>query len=194
MTEEEARTVQQRVEDYLKSEKAQGFDIGNSQHFDRLVDSVRTPLPHVAKDDLRTVTAMCLLGPGSVTGRADTLTLQLHGATSHPPAAMREELLGILRRLVPDQQERLERVMEFAIAYGCGKWRGAREGNGGWEQQWEGAVRGLIRALEPAVNESSRWLARHVVGFPKDKDVAPDASMLAIRLRRPEHPLHLERV
>lgn len=178
MTDDEARTVQQRVEDYLRSKEGRGFNIGNPQHFDWLVDCVGLLLPDVAEDDLRTVAAMCVLGPAF--------------AGISPPA-MREELLDILRRLVPDPKERLRRVMEFAIAYGCGKWRNVQEGYGGWEQQWEGAVRGLIRALQPAVDESNRWLEGHVVGFPRNRDTASDAHLLAMRLKHPEHPLHLER-
>ncbi|MCS6862431.1 MAG: hypothetical protein NZT92_19175 [Abditibacteriales bacterium] len=179
MTDDEARTVQQHVEGYLRSGAVHGFDIGNPKHFDKLVEQVksRLSLAGVADDDLRAVTAMCVLGP------------EFAGI---PPSDMREELLNILQRSVPDAQKRLERVMEFAIAYGCGKWRTVQEGNGGWEHQWGEAVRGLVRALEPAVNQSNRWLASHVVGFPQDRDVRSDAHLLAMRLKHPESPLHLD--
>jgi hypothetical protein len=92
--------------------------------------------------------------------------------------------------------------MEFAIAYGCGKWREVQYGHGEWGQRWQGAVRGLVRALEPAVAQANRWLAQHVVGFPKErgathgtdfpKDIWSDAWILASRLVRPEHPFLLE--
>lgn len=190
MTDDEARVVQRCVKEYLKGPQGQGFDIGNPQHFEQLVNHVRVELPNVDEDDLRVVTAMCLLGP------------ELAGI---PPAAMRKELLGILRQFVPDEQKRLGRVMEFAIAYGCGKWRDIQgEGDGDWRQRWQGAVRGLIRALEPAVEQANRWLEQHVVGFPKNRNVPQnknfpegtavwsDASKLVIRLMRSEHPLHLE--
>jgi uncharacterized cupin superfamily protein len=94
--------------------------------------------------------------------------------------------------------------MEFTIAYGCGKWREVRHGYGGWEQRWQGAMRGLVRALEPAVEQANRWLAEHVVGFPQDRHVAQtegfvedtavwsDAWILATRLVHPEHCLVLD--
>jgi hypothetical protein len=91
--------------------------------------------------------------------------------------------------------------MEFTIAYGCGKWREVQRGYGGWEQRWQGAVRGLVRALEPALAQANRWLAEHVVGFPQDRDVPrdegfpedtwSDAWMLATQLVRAEHLLLL---
>jgi hypothetical protein len=143
----------------------------------------------MAEDDLRVVVAMCWLGPQSA---------------GTPPASMRTDLLDILRQFVSDERERLERVMEFAIPYGCGKWREVQSGYGGWEQRWQGAVRGLVRALEPPVAQANRWLAEHVVGFPQDREIPPgagfsedtavwsDAWMLATRLARPEHLLHIE--
>src|SRR5262249_4013365 len=97
-----------------------------------------------------------------------------------------------------------QRVMEFTIAYGCGKWRQVRPGSGGWEQRWQGAMRGLVRALEPAVEQANRWLADHVVGFPQDRSVSyaesfpedtavwSDAWILATQFVRPEYPLLLQ--
>jgi len=146
MTDGEARAVQERVEDYLSSKEAYGLDVGNPLHFELLVSRARPGLARVAADDLRVVVVMCWLGPQSA---------------GIPPIAMRNNLLGILRRVVSDERERLERVMEFAIAYGCGKWRQVQPGYGSWEQRWQGAVRGLVRALEPAVEQANRWLAEH---------------------------------
>lgn len=178
LTDNQARMAQQQVESFLRGD-GRRFDLGNPQHFDQLAAHVRSTVSDVAdEDNLLTVTAICLLGPAF----ADI-----------PPAAMREELLEILRWFVPDESGRLTRVMEFAIAYGCGKWRTVQEGYGGWEQPWEGAVRGLARALEPAVNESNRWLSDRMVGFPKDRNAEADAFFLAMRLMRPLHPLHITR-
>ena len=185
MTDGEARAVQERVEGYLSSKEAYGLDVGNPLHFELLVNRARPELARVAADDLRVVVVMCWLGPQSA---------------GIPPIAMRNNLLGILRRVVSDERERLERVMEFAIAYGCGKWRQVQPGYGSWEQRWQGAVRGLVRALEPAVEQANRWLAEHVAGFPRDRDIPQDENLpedtwsdawiLATRLVRPEHFLH----
>jgi len=189
MTDDEARTVQEQVAGYLSSKDGRGLDVGNPSHLALLVDSARSGLAGIAEDDLRAVVTMCWLGPQSA---------------GIPPAAMRQNLLDLLRRCVQDEQERLERVTEFVIAYGCGKWRQVRPGSGGWEQRWQGAMRGLVRALEPAVEQANRWLADHVVGFPQNRSVAraegfpedtavwSDAWMLATRFVRPEHPLLLE--
>jgi hypothetical protein len=178
VTDDETRRVQQRVEDYLRSEEARGFDIGNPQRFDALVDYVKQSLPYVAEDDLRTVTAMCLLGPAFA---------------GIPPPAMRDELLNILRQFVPALQERLGRVMEFAIGYGCGKWRAAV--GGAWDDLWDNAVYGLARAAEPAVSEADRWLQTHVVGYPSRSrdDLQGEARTLAMWLIRPEKTLHIGR-
>jgi hypothetical protein len=178
VTDDETRTAQRRVEDYLRGQDARGFDVGNPQHFEQLVNRVKTVLPHVAEDDLRVVTATCWLGP------------EFAGI---PPPAMRDELLSILRRLVPDQPERLGRVMEFAIAYGCGRWRAAV--GSAWDDLWDNAVYGLARAAEPAVSEADRWLQTHVVGYPSRSrdDLQGEARTLAMRLVRPEKPLHIDR-
>src|SRR6266545_5996421 len=148
MTEDEVRAVQARAKGCLNDENGRGLDVGNPSHFVLLVNRTRSELAGVAEDDLRVVVAMCWLGPQ---------------AAGIPPPAMRHELLGTLRQCVPDGQERVGRVMEFAIAYGCGKWRDTQPGYGGWGQRWQGAVRGLVRALEPAVAQANRWLATHVV-------------------------------
>jgi len=189
MTDDQARMVQGRVDSYLSSKDGRSLDVGNPSHLALLVEFARSELTDVTEDDVHLVVAMCWLGPPSA---------------GIPPAALRQDLLNVLRRCVPDEFERLERAMEFVIAYGCGKWRQVQAGSGGWEQRWQGAMRGLVRALEPAVEQANRWLAGHVVGFPQERSVAraegfledtavwSDAWMLATRFVRPEHPLLLQ--
>lgn len=183
MTDDEAQEVQKAVEDYLNGLHGRGFDIGNPRHFEQLVASVCQRINPATEDDLRVVTAMCVLNPGVPT---------------IPPAVMRDELLAIVQRYVPKEANRPARLMEFAIAYGCGKWRAVQGGSGGWKQPWEGAQRALVRALEPAVEEANRWLEKHVVGFPQGRNIPQDpqfpegtavwsdASFLAMRLIHPE--------
>jgi hypothetical protein len=188
MTDDEVRTVQGRVDSYLSSKDGRSLDVGNPSHLTLLVQDARSGLANVAEDDLHLVVATCWLGPPS---------------TGIPPATLRQDLLDMLRQCVPDESARLGRVMEFVIAYGCGKWRQVKAGSGKWEQRWQGAMRGLVRALEPAVEQANRWLADHVVGFPQERSVAraegfpedtavwSDAWMLATRFVRPEHSLLL---
>src|SRR2546426_8953825 len=124
MTDSEARAVQERVEGYLSSKEAYGLDVGNPLHFELLVSRARPGLARVAADDLRVVVVMCWLGPQSA---------------GIPPIAMRNNLLGILRRVVSDERERLERVLGFAIAYGCGEWGRGLAGSGSRGQRGDGA-------------------------------------------------------
>lgn len=189
MTDDEVRAVQTLVTSFLDNQDSRGLDVGNPSHLTRLVDHVRAEFSDMAEDDLRMVVAMCWLGPRTA---------------GVPPAAMRHDLCSILRRCVNDERERVDRVMEFVIAYGCGQWRKVQLGGGGWEHRWHGALRGLVRALEPAVAQANRWLAEHVVKFPQNRDAShdknfpedtavwSDAWLLATRLVRPEHSIYLE--
>ena len=186
MTEAEVVLVQNVVEAMLDSREGRAFDLGNPAHLTRLVQHAREQVPAAAKEALRITVVLSWLGPRSA---------------GPPPLSIRQALQDLLRQMVPNERARQERVMEFAIAYGCGKWREVQLGTGGWEQRWPGAMRGLVRALEPAVAQANRWLAEHVVGFPQDRSrpltegftedtaVWSDAWMLASRLVQPEHQL-----
>jgi len=176
------------VESYLSSKDGRTLDIGSPSHLALLVQHARSN-SGLPEDELQLIVAMCWLGPPPTEGI--------------PPAAMREELQRIIFASVPDKQEQLERAMEFAIAYGCGKWREVQPGFGGWNHRWQGAMRGLARALEPAVAQANRWLARHVVGFPQSRHLAwsehftedtgvwSDAWLLTTRVIQPEHLLQV---
>ena len=103
-----------------------------------------------------------------------------------------------------DERERVDRIMEFVIAFGCGQWRNVQLGGGGWEHRWHGALR-VWCAL------SNRQLRRRTAGWPstwssfpktevspmikispEDTAVWSDAWSLATRLVRPEHSFYLE--
>jgi hypothetical protein len=188
MTEAEVILVQNAVEAMLNGRDGRAFDIGNPAHLTLLVQHAHAQVTSVAEEELRITVVLTWLGPQSA---------------GPPPASIRQELQDLLRHLVPHERARQDRVMEFAIAYGCGKWRVVQLGTGGWEHRWPGAMRGLVRALEPAVAQANRWLADHVVGFPEDRrrslsegsaeDTAvwSDAWMIASRLVRPEQLLFL---
>lgn len=177
MTDDQAQVVQEAVEQYLGSQQGRGFDVGLPQHFTRLVAAVAPRVGEVAADALHVVTAICLLGSGPAAGLA-----------ASPPATMRDELFALVQRSVPEPQQRLERTLEFAIAYGCGKWRQGPLEDVGWAARWPGAWSALTRAMIGAVRESDRWLRTHVVGYPpKDADTLwHEATWLAWRLIRPE--------
>jgi hypothetical protein len=181
MTGDQAEEVQTLAEQFLNSREGRELDVGNPNHFEQLVGRVRPGVSGVAEDDLRVVTAMCWLGPGDA---------------GIPRECQRNDLLRVLRASVTQPDDRIKRVMEFVIAYGCGKWRTALEGFGGWEHHWEGAVRGLARAAKRGVRDADTWLrppAACVVGYPERgrDDLASDTWLLAMRFKHPEHPLHL---
>lgn len=175
MTDPQASRVRQLVRAYLSRGRTTrlGFDIGNPAHFTRLAHHVAEHLaaPRIKPDDLAVVTAMCLLGPPTA------------GA---PPRRARRDLLALVRGSAPDEAARLARVIEFAIAYGLGKWRVG--GRGAWDEPWEEARGALARAIEPAVGETYRWLRTIVVALPQRTrdELASHASRLAWRLIRPE--------
>ena len=189
MTDAEAQHVHEQVEALLMSREGRLLDIGNPEHLAKLSKATRPFCPEAEEDELLIVTAMCWLGPMDA---------------GPPPARVREDLVQHLRQAVDNTAERADRAMEFVIAYGCGKWRLVEADCEGWTHLWQGAMRGLVRALEPAVGQANRWLAEHVAGFPRDRNVpydpqytedAPiwsDAWLLANRLIHPEERLSIE--
>ena len=108
MTEEAVRFVGEQVELFLRGDTGRGFDIGKPLSFEALLNFVRTRdqgvLARFAEDEFRLITAICLLGPATA---------------GIPPAATRDHLIEIARRFEPGESKRLERAMEFAIAFGC---------------------------------------------------------------------------
>ena len=190
MIDENARILQQQVASYLASAEGRTLDIGVPAHLALLVQHARADVKNESETEVWMTVAMSWLGPPPKVGP--------------PPVSMREELHHILQTMVLDERQRPGRVMEFTIAYGCGKWREISPGAGGWEHRWQGAMRGLVRAMEPAVAQANRWLAAHVVGFPKEQVNAQpegftnntadwsDAWLLGIRFVRPEKAFALQ--
>lgn len=188
MMDDQVSAIQHGVEQVLDSKAGRALDTGVPAHLATLVDAVRPVAPETDEDWLWTIVAMCWLGPR---------------AAGAPPTPMREHIQALLRQFAPYEQTRLGRVMEIVIAYGCGKWRGIQPGSGGWEHRWQGAMRGLVRAMEPSVAQSRRWLKTHVVGFPKEREEPAsvfsleyaaewsDAWLLATHLLSPEKRLSL---
>lgn len=182
MDDRQTKEILRCVYNFLDGIEGEGLDVGKPDSFERMVDHVRSCNPDLSRienDELRSVTAMCWLGP-----RAGI-----------PPQPQREELLGIIRERVPDPVERCGRTMEFVIAYGCGKFRNVASGEGEWSQRWPGAMQALQRSLEPSVRRADRWLRvrARVVGYPKkdDVDLSGEAWLVALKLIHPEMPLHL---
>ena len=178
MTDTAVQFVWEQVGLFLRGSTGRGFDIGKPSSFTTLINFVRSQsqgeLASVAEDEFRLVAAICLLGPD---------------AAGIPPAATRAPLIEITRRLEPDETKRLDRVMEFAIAFGCGWHRQVRPDGEAWAQRWPDAVRALSRALEPAVMQARLWLLQHVVHYPQsNENDTLDTHMLTMHLLHPLHP------
>jgi hypothetical protein len=182
MNDQKAAEVQRHVEDFLCSANAHGLDIGKGEHFEKVVGYVREQVDGtdpIEENELRIVTAMCWLGPPAPAGI--------------PPQSQREELQQIIRGLIAKPDQQTLRIMEFVLAYGCGKWRSVEAGEGEWKQRWPGAIQGLQRAMEPAVKEAERWLRGRVVGYQdrSNVDLHGDAWLLALGLIHTQKPLHI---
>ncbi|MFQ5643576.1 MAG: hypothetical protein ACE5FQ_07740 [Thiogranum sp.] len=193
MDEKQITTIQRFVKQYTAENTA--FNRVNPKHFDALVDAVRRVLQENSADagsdaGLYRIVALCLLGP------------------SHPlpPEDIQEQFQQVTERYLGD---RCARILEFAVAFGCGKWRVQDPVKGAWYDAWEKAIGALGRAMEPAVREVNQWLSdciscpgypkrefwdRHSKGMALDaRDVIEsDAVYLAFRLVDPVRPLHID--
>lgn len=174
MTDPEAQAIHLAVRRFC--ERRSGSIDFTAEWFDWVVASV-PPAPTAARDDVRAVCALAWIGPDEA---------------GPPPPLHRTRLLRLLGELLPDPDERRERAYEFAVAYGCGKWR-VVDGNSGdpWDGRWPEAIRALARAGAPAVGECSRWLSGLFTGW-----VAGDfqtwwgvSTLLAYPYILPEHRL-----
>jgi hypothetical protein len=156
------------------------------EYFEDLVKAAReampAPLAPGDEDELRVVTAMSWLGP--------------HGPT--PPCGLRDHLLNtVLRPTIPDLDERLERALEFTLAYGCGRWA-SPPGAGGWSTMpWPNAVTVLRQVIQGWVREVLDWLVSQTTAGPTDArgDAHLLASLLLHPLKTVEHdPGHPPRI
>ena len=132
--------------------------------------------------ELHCITALCVLGPRG---------------KGVPPVRMCEQLTRVVSQYA---SERLERTLEFAVAYGCGKWRDVTSRDQGWAGQWARAIDVMSLAMVPAVREVNVWLSNNVEcyhepgfwGSSEGRDVIRmDAKLLALQLLNPFRPLHI---
>ncbi len=112
------------------------------------------------------------------------------------PSSVLQHFLGVTADF---PEKSIERVLECAVAYGCGKWRKVDESGSIWERIWAPSFTQLSQAMEPAVKEVNIWLSDHLIGYVKrefwyGRDpvfregadiIACDATLLALRLIDP---------
>jgi hypothetical protein len=172
MDDDLTRSVCRAVEEF-----EQDYGRGRLWPLDVLVRHARekvADLNPIADPALGVVVALDWLGP-----RGDGI----------PPRPLRDQLLAIIERHVPAERDRFDRLLEFAIAYGCGMWRQVEEGYGTWRQRWWGAIDELARrAILPAVRDAHHtFLAPLLPAFEQrgDEDLEDDARRLVMTLIMP---------
>jgi len=158
------------------------------EYFPSLVADVREHLSSVdpkakpSEIELHCVTALCVLGPPQ---------------SGNPPEDMRRELVRIVTKY---SKNKPGRALEFAVAYGCGKWRESQPRDKGWPGQWPLAINVMAQAMVHAVREVNIWLSG-IIPFYHSPDfwsgaegrelINMDARYLALRLVNPLRSLHL---
>jgi hypothetical protein len=158
--------VSREIELYPRRKK------GVPEYFEDLLKAAREALPAPLaaddEDELRVVTAMSWLGPR---GPA-------------PPCGLLDHLLNaVLRPIIPNLDERLERALEFTLAYGCGRWA-LPPGEGAWSTMpWPNAVTVLRQEIQGWVREVLDWLVPQTSAGPTD--ARGDAHLLALLLLHP---------
>lgn len=134
MDDRQAQQIQSAVRAYRDNNRT--FRATRPVDFPPLIASIQANLPlgDIAEDEVRCVTAMCILGPeGSI-----------------PPTDLRNRLLELHRTYAPDG---VDRAMELAIAYGCGKWRERVRDAGTWDGIWEQASEAVMDVMYGAIQE-----------------------------------------
>jgi hypothetical protein len=185
MHDEQAVRVQRATEQFLFADPE--FNFAHPEHFPRLVEHVRQALlpgedAAPAEVELHCAVALSALGPFG----------------GPPPRSVREQLLEIVDELPGGDPAR---VLELAVAYGCGRWRSVSPRSNTWEGKWDKAFFTLVRVVESAVKTCNKWLAHpRVVDYPKASTwlseegralIASDAHLLALFLVDPVRPLHI---
>jgi len=144
-------------------------------YFNALVAGVLRELGTSTVEDVdpvkfRALVAMALLGP-------------IEGGL---PEKVLDEIVGQVRNNIREISIQERRLLEYAIAYGCGAWRELKGTSQGWDQKWAEAKTALVRALEPIVRECVDWLEGNFIVQMVDDVVQSDASFLMNRLLEPQ--------
>ena len=178
MNETQLQQIHASVAGFLSANP--GFRIVARNAIESMVETIRGHVPAVDNAELHVAAAMCALGP----------------AKPPPPLTAFADFAAVVEREAPG---RLDRILEVAIAYGCGKWRRIDPQRGRWFDEWGNAVVALARAAEPAVREVVGWLSQRLPGLPSVEHwssddgrdlIKRDAAMLAVHLVRALEPLH----
>ena len=132
----------------------QGFNIKNPERFKKLLDKLKADLnvTNCYKDELALKIAVCVVGP----------------KTKEPPPEMMRHINELLLSSIPEQNERVQRSWEFAVAYGCGWQREIQKSP--WGNRWPNAILEMERLVSIHIRSTLKSLAfanDHVRAFDK---------------------------
>ena len=157
MKDETVYSVQRIVRNYRKELFVDAFDQSScSKHFGRLILRLLDRTQDIDHVDLYLVAAMCFLGP------------QDEGI---PPYGLRERLRSIYEeKKGKPGNDIADSLLQYATAFGCGRWRTPNVRGGGWNQIWSKAQECLTFTIFQFTRQVNHWLYRHVHGFPDRQD------------------------
>jgi hypothetical protein len=121
------------------------------------------------------------------------------GGSGAPPSEM---CLALAAQLGPDPLDgahSVERILEFALAYGAGWFRPVSHGVSGWMDVWGWSADEITRLLGDGIATVHDWLNSNL-GLSKkglasrDAERRAEAEVLAYWLLQPEAPYHLQSV
>jgi len=145
MDDSKAQKIWQFVEEYRRQLGGERLYAISPTEFDSIVAGIpdKNTLQDVAHDDQLMMTAMSWFGPAN---------------DGVPPGAIRDALLTLARTLFPDEELRQQRLVEVAIAYGCGSWREVQEETEGWTNRWQGALDWVTHRVLGWMRATTAWL------------------------------------
>ncbi len=181
MDHDQLKVLHNLINRYFADE--QTFTTSTFRRFEDLLQHVSLEFPDCSADswsELAVASALEMAGP-----RREIL-----------PSGVLQHFLGVTKDY---HKKSTERMVECAIAYGCGKWRKVDDNGSIWEGIWPRSLTQLSQAMEPAVKEVNLWLSDHVTGYVarefwygRDQFInegaviiASDATVLALLLIEP---------
>lgn len=185
LTDEHIACIQKAVCRYRQQNT--GYTVVGKGRFDELLEFVRDQTVveitiSVTDEEWHSLVALSVLGPSPIR-IPDVIREKFHEVVDHHSG------------------EDLDRILELAIAFGCGKWRVVNLDQGLWHGNWDEAILALARTMEPFIKESNIWLSKCVIGYP-DIDfwksgygngfIRNEALMITQRIIAPLRPLHMQ--
>lgn len=148
------------------------------QHFEGLIERARAALEKDSRDD-----------PPVGTALAAAVALSWMGPHVHqPPQDTQASLIGLAE---PLGAPKIDRMLELAIAYGCGWRRSVDRNSTAWERRWDRALDALRALINRFIEDAYRRVRELNIRFPIEPDLAGAADLLLVRLYRPLSPLRL---